>query len=542
MSSHTVSDDRGSRDQQLELGEDEYLTALRKGWDRSLRLLTAKLAKRDIDNFLAPLKPLSFDGRIIVLGAPSAFAREWSEKKYGQLLRETLETHMGCAGLQVRFVVSKTDLQPILGQQPLPLQELASPAADFSGVRDGIRPGHLPARSGESATTAAAPIRTSNPFTEQLASIPLNDRYTFDSFVVGKSNRLAHAGAIAVADAPGTQEGAPARLPGGTYNPLFIYGSPGLGKTHLMQAIGHHIRQRLPNANVVYVSGENFANHFIAALRERRTEDFRRAYRNVDVWLVDDIQTIASKEQTKEEFFHTFNTLQQLNKQIVITSDRSPRELRTMDERLRSRFECGLIADLSPPELEMRIAILQRKAELENVDVPDEVISFMANLIQSNIRALEGALIKLMAYASVANSPITKQLASDVLSSYFVERIPPSHAADTVPGDGAARGVTLAGGSADCILEAIAAHFGLDRATILEPGNRRKDVAFARHIAMYLCKEMTRVPMATLAATFGCKNHSAIFHAHKRLAAQLETDPQALGVVCKIRERLEFTL
>ena len=176
------------------------------------------------------------------------------------------------------------------------------------------------------------------------------------------------------------------------YNPLFLYGSPGLGKTHLMHAIGHQIRLAMPQARVAYVSGETFTNHYVAAIRDKRTEDFRRAYRNVDVWLVDDIQTLASKEQTKEEFFHTFNALHQMNKQIVLTSDRSPRELRAMDERLWSRFECGLVADIAPPELEMRQAILQKKAILESMLISDEVIAFMANLIQSNIRALEGAL------------------------------------------------------------------------------------------------------------------------------------------------------
>jgi chromosomal replication initiator protein len=473
----------------------------------------------------------------VVLGAPSAFAREWAEKKYAATLSESLETQLGRPGVQVRFVVSKTDLQPLLGTKPLPLQEAASradsvpaPHADFSEVRDGIRPGHLPQREEAPAPRPApAVVRSAgarNPFSDELAGVVLNERFTFDTFVVGKSNRLAHAGAIAVSESPGA-----------SYNPLFVYGSPGLGKTHLVQAIGHAIRQRLPQANVAYVSGETFANHFIAALRERRQEDFRRAYRNIDVWLVDDVQTIASKEVTKEEFFHTFNTLQQLNKQIVIASDRSPRELRTMDERLRSRFESGLIADIAPPELEIRIAILQKKAAVENIAIPDEVIAFMANLIQSNIRALEGALIKLMAYASLANAPITKQLASDVLSSYFVERM-------TLPGAGftataGAAEVSPAGADVDTILDAIGSQFGIEAAMIRQPGNRRKDVALARQIAMYLCKDLTRVPLTVLAETFGCKNHSAIFHAHKRLAADLDTDPQLLGIVCRIRQALE---
>ena len=213
----------------------------------------------------------------------------------------------------------------------------------------------------------------------------------------------------------------------------------------MMHAIGHEVRLRMPQARIAYVSGETFTNHFVTALRDKKTEDFRRAYRSVDVWLVDDIQSIAmgQKEQTKEEFFHTFNTLQQMNRQIVIASDRSPRELRAMDERLRSRFMGGLVADIAPPELEMRMAILQKKAILEKLLIPDEVIAFMANLIQSNIRALEGALIKLMAYASLTKSPVTKQLASDVLGNYFLDPIPvaremasahPEDHADGLPG------------------------------------------------------------------------------------------------------------
>ncbi|MCW3059337.1 MAG: dnaA [Capsulimonas sp.] len=537
VSSHPKPEEPNAKTQQLVLGEDDHIIALRKAWDRTLRTLANKYNKATFKNFLEALHPLSFDGTIVVLGAPSSFAREWSEKKYSQELRDYLEQHLDTTGLQLRFVTATPEVHPLLGEQPIPLQQAASPSAGappdrtaFSGIRDGIRPEVMPRR--ETTREPVRVIENNNPFSSELTASALSDKYTFDNFVVGKSNRLAQAGAMAVAQGLAS-----------TYNPLFLYGSPGLGKTHLMQAIGHYVRATLPHARVAYVSGETFTNHFVMALRDKRTEEFRRAYRNVDVWLVDDIQTIASKEQTKEEFFHTDNTLHQQNKQIVITSDRSPRELRLMDERLRSRFECGLIADISPPELEMRMAILQRKAILENLRIPDDVIAFMASLIQSNIRALEGALIKLMAYASLAQSPITKQLASDVLSSYFVERMPSfaPHPTDYVA-FGRPSVSTGAGAAVDIILDAAAAHMGVTKDMILGGSTRDKDVAQARQICMYLCRELTKTPMSALAVTFGCKNHSAIAHAHSRMRKSMESDPLILAIIAGIRNEIEHSL
>jgi chromosomal replication initiator protein len=520
------SDDNESQDQQLELGDDDSAVALKKAWEKTLRALISQYNKPTFENFLRPLKPLSYDGKIVVLGAPSAFAREWAEKKYTQTLKTHLSIALDVADIQVRFVISSPDVQPLLGVKPIDLQVAASPAIHEEDPEP--KPGN--GRHGKGAMTT---LIRQNPFLSELTEPTLNDKYIFDHFVVGRSNRLAHAGALAVAKAPGK-----------SYNPLFLYGSPGLGKTHLMHAIGHQVQAELPEANVVYVSGETFTNHFVSALRERRTEDFRRAYRNVDVWLVDDIQTIASKEQTKEEFFHTFNTLHQMNKQIVISSDRSPRELRTMDERLVSRFECGLTADIAAPDLEMRMAILQKKAVLDNMRVPDEVIAYMANLIQSNIRALEGALIKLMAYASLAKSPVTKQLASDVLSSYFVERTPSvralvsAHPEDYQDQEIAGRPDVIV----ENIIEAVALQLNVDKNAIMATGDRRKEVMFARQAAMYLCRELSSVPMTTLASTFSCKNHSTISHAHSKMKAQLNADPRVLSTLSRIRRVIEYSL
>ncbi len=282
------------KEQQLELGEDDSAIALRKAWERTLRALANKYNKPTFENFLKPLKPLSFDGEIVVLGAPSAFARVWAESKYNQVLRDLLQQNLGLESMQIRFVISSPDVQPLLGEKPLPLQQAASPLAEPTPSASSTLPATLDSLAFSGGTGQRGPAN--NPFMLEMEAVPLNEKYTFDQFVIGKSNQLAHAGALAVANAPGA-----------AYNPLFLYGSPGLGKTHLMHAIGHHVRRVLPQARVAYVSGETFTNHFVAALRERRTEDFRRAYRHVDVWLVDDIQTIASgqKEQTKEEFFHT---------------------------------------------------------------------------------------------------------------------------------------------------------------------------------------------------------------------------------------------
>ena len=518
---------------QLELGEDNGSIALRKAWEKTLRSIASEFNKPTFENFIRPLKPLSYDSGIVVLGAPSSFAREWAEKKYTQILRENLKQFLEEPGLQIRFVVSSPDVQPLLGEKPMVLQQAASPLA--------TAPRLTTSRISDSGPDTRPPSRTAraNPYAFELAAAPFNDKYTFDDFVVGKSNRLAHAGALAVAQSPGT-----------LYNPLFLYGSPGLGKTHLMHAIANQMRAALPDARVAYVSGETFTNHYVASIRDKRTEDFRRAYRSVDVWLVDDIQTIASREQTKEEFFHTFNALYQSNRQIVITSDRSPRELRTMDERLRSRFECGLIADIAAPELETRMAILQNKAASENMRIPDEVIAFMASLIQSNIRALEGALIKLMAYASIAKSPVTKQLASDVLSGYFVERLPskslamPCDVIDVTPkttyDESCVR--EIGGMSLEAIIQCVSDQLQVDKEHILNGGIRRKDVAFARQAAMYLCRELTGIPMATIATVFGCKHHSAVAHAHSKMRTSVTDDSVTLTAIAKVRKALEYQL
>jgi chromosomal replication initiator protein len=343
--------------------------------------------------------------------------------------------------------------------------------------------------------------------------------------VVGNTNRLAHAGAKAVSEAPGQ-----------TYNPLFLYGSPGLGKTHLMHAIGNEIAHArgADASRVAYISGESFTSNFITSLREHKSEEFRRKWRNVDVWLVDDIQFIAGREHTKEEFFHTFNALYQTGKQIVISSDRSPRELRAMDERLRSRFECGLIADIAPPDLETRLAILHKKADVEKARIPDDVLLYMAKLVQSNIRTLEGALVKIIACASLQNSPVTTQLASDVLERYYIvsgaERsVERSSAGDSEEeaengsGEQIIRKFDFSGRvTPEMIQRSVARHFNIAPEELM--GKKRdRDVVNARQIAMHLVRELTEVTLQGIGKLFE-KDHSTVVHACDRVKAQIPKD------------------
>jgi chromosomal replication initiator protein DnaA len=465
--------------EQLQLEDEAIPILLRRAWDRALRTLANRVNKPTFEAHIRTLRPVALteaaadlpddSGRSarpagapapleIILGVPSAFTREWVEKRHAPLIAGILEEILD-RDVRLRFAILPKDppagaaaprmpagapITPRSGTTAAPPEDAAGlfeaaggnrrganplpaagPAAAPSGATAGAdrgRPGGTrPAVNGPASrrppaagAPAGSPAGSSG---TGAGSPPLYERYTFDTFVVGQSNRLAFAGAQAVAQAPGR-----------AYNPLFLYGPSGLGKTHLMHAIGNHLlaaedggKTSSAAGRVAYISGEAFTTHFITSLSERRgADDFRRKWRNVDVLLVDDIQFIAGKERTKEEFFHTFNALHQLGKQIVISSDRSPRELRAMDERLRSRFESGLIADIAPPDLETRLAILQKKAETERMRIPDDVLLYMARLVQSNIRTLEGALVKLVAYASLANSPVTTQLAADILERYFI--------------------------------------------------------------------------------------------------------------------------
>ena len=335
----------------------------------------------------------------------------------------------------------------------------------------------------------------------------LNPRYTFDSFIVGKSNQLAHAAARAVAERPAA-----------AYNPLFLYGGVGLGKTHLLHAIGHDVMRRFPGIKVLYVSSEKFTNDLINAIRDQRNENFRAMYRSADVLLIDDIQFIAGKESTQEEFFHTFNALHGANKQIVLTSDRPPKAILTLEERLRSRFEWGLIADIQPPDVETRIAILRAKAESVAVSVPMEVIDFIARKVQSNIRELEGALNRIIAYAQLNSAPISVDLAAASLND--------------LGANSRRRPIT-----ADRIVDIVSSFFNLEPED-LKTGSRSREVLVPRQIAMYLMREEIEMPFIQIAQYFGKRDHTTAMHSYEKIENQVESDNQMRQEVLTIRQML----
>ncbi len=426
-------------------------------WLAALEQLERKYSKPIFEMWLKPMRLVDLTSSEIVLSVHSNFARDWVENRLKADIAAVLAGVLG-AQIGLRFVVA---------DQTGPGGELASSGAPAAAAR-------------------FAPA-------EELRLGNLNPRYTFEEFVVGQSNRFAHAAAQAVAEAPAK-----------AYNPLFLYGGVGLGKTHLMHAIGHRVLTQNPGANIVYVSSEKFTNEFIIAIKNNQTVEFRNRYRHVDVLLIDDIQFLEGKEQTQEEFFHTFNSLHEAQKQLVISSDRPPKEIQTLENRLRSRFEWGLLTDIQPPDLETREAILRKKAEMEKVPVPDDVTSFIAKVIPSNIRELEGSLIRVVAFASLTKSPITVDLAAEVLKNAVAQA--PMHRI-TIP----------------LIKERVSKAHGL---TVKEMDNPRRDqrLAAPRHIAMYIAAELTECSLPQIAREFGKKDHTTVMYARDKVKDLMERD------------------
>ncbi len=419
-------------------------------WQVALDTLERTFSKPVFEMWIKPIRFISFHGNELHLAVHSKFAQDW----VGSKLRA-----------QMIGVLSEVLSTPV---------ELRLSVAEAA---EGAR------------GTASIPVRP----LEDFRTANLNARYTFEEFVVGNSNRFAHAAAQAVS-------GAPAHA----YNPLFLYGGVGLGKTHLMHAIGHRVIQDNLAANVVYVTCEKFTNEFIIALQNNRTPEFRNRYRQVDVLLIDDIQFLAGKETTQEEFFHTFNALHESGRQLIISSDRPPKEIQTLEARLRSRFEWGLLTDIQAPDLETREAILRKKAASENIPVPDEVTSFIAKVIPSNIRELEGALIRVIAYASLTKAPITTDLAADVLKSAIAQ-------------------APLARITIAKIKETVSGAHGL---TVKEMDNGRRDqrLAAPRQIAMYIATELTNYSLPQIAREFGKKDHTTVMYARDKIKDQMQRD------------------
>ena len=434
-----------------------------KNWEEVLSDLKTKLGDTVYATWIAPLKLSNQDSQSVDLEAPDQFFKDWVEKHYLKLIQETL-TLKGLNNLLVKLVVSSTP---------------ANPAALDAPVETNIR--------GASGTNF----------------INLNSRYTFENFVVGGANRHAHAYALAVANAPAK-----------TYNPLFIYGGVGLGKTHLIQAICHQIKNSSSNGvKICYVSSEKFTNELIDAIVHRSTSAFRQKYRSLDVLVIDDIHFIAGKESTQEEFFHTFNTLYDAHKQIVFSSDRPPKEITNLQERLVSRFGWGLATDIQPPDLETRVAILKKKIEREPVTVPDDVIFFIAQLIKTNIRELEGALIRTIAYSLLEEAPVTLQLTKEVLKDLLREPT---------------KLITI-----DFIQRCVVEEFGISLQD-LKTRRRNKQVVFPRQIAMYLSRELTELSLPEIGELFGGKDHTTVLHSCKKIKEDLSKNPELKERVDKV--------
>ncbi len=413
-------------------------------WEKALKVLEKKINKNAFDTWLRPLKPLGCHNNTIVIEAPNDFSRGWLSERYAPILKKVLQD------------ITKKDIS---------IQFFLS--SEIPGMQSNIFK-----KSAESYQTS-----------------PLNPKYTFDTFIVGNSNRFAHAACLAVSEAPAK-----------SYNPLFIYGGVGLGKTHLMHAIGQHIMKHSSLLKVFYVTSEKFTNELINSIRDDKTVVFRNKYRGMDILLVDDIQFLAGKERTQEEFFHTFNTLYEANKQIIISSDRPPREIPTLEDRLRSRFEWGLITDIQPPDLETRIAILRKKAQLENLIVPDDTIVFIANKIQSNIRILEGALKRIVASSSLNGREINPEMAADVLKDILPNRPRP---------------ITIQ------LIQEIVAEFYNLKIEDFKSKKRHRAISFPRQIAMYLSRELTEESLPQIGNHFGGRDHTTVMHAYDKISDEL---------------------
>ena len=426
-------------------------------------LLKDETTKISYETWIKNLEIDSVTNDHIVLVATSTFQRDAVDSRYHDLLQNTFKfiTNRDCT---LSIIVKESGKTEISSQAPV------------------SQPVDLDANTG------------------YVNSI-FKQEYTFDTFVVGNNNRFAHAAALAVADAPAT-----------SYNPLFIYGGSGLGKTHLLHAIGNEILRKNRNSNILYVTSEKFTNQLINAIKDNKTDQFRNLYRNIDVLLIDDIQFIAGKERIQEEFFHTFNTLHENGKQIILSSDRPPKDMQLLEDRLKSRFEWGLIADISSPDYETRLAILRKKAQLENVLVDDEILSNIANRIDSNIRELEGALMKLIAESSLINTPITMEMAERAINNIVSQK-------DKVI-------------SSDFIQDTVAKYFNISIKD-LRSSKRSNDIAFPRQIAMYLCRNVAQMSLPQIGKEFGKRDHTTVMHACNKIEKEMKDNSNTKLIVCR---------
>ncbi len=462
--------------------------------------------------FLRLTRPLGLLDGTAVLAAPNDFARDNIERNLRQPISDALGRHLGSA-VALAVIVDPEVAQNADGGEPGDQTEGLSTLAAEPGLAadDATQPPRSPLNGPTSGEVWPTYSSTRPPETITPRShTRLNERYTFDTFVIGASNRFSHAAAVAVAEAPAR-----------AYNPLFVWGDSGLGKTHLLHAVGHYTQRLYSGMRVRYVSTEEFTNDFINSLRDDRKVAFQRRYRDVDILLVDDIQFLEGKEGTQEEFFHTFNTLHNANKQIVVSSDRPPKRLETLEDRMRTRFEWGLITDIQPPELETRIAILRKKAAQDRLAAPAEVLEFIASRIERNIRELEGALIRVTAFASLNRQAVDLQLAEIVLR----DLIPDSQTSEI---------------TAPTIMAVTAEYFSLTIEELCGPA-KTKALAQARQIAMYLCRELTDLSLPRIGQMFGGRDHTTVMHADKKIrneiAQRRKTFEQVQELTARIKQR-----
>ena len=448
---------------------------IKENWQKILLLLKEEHDISDISyhTWLEPLTPYSYENNTVTVIVPEQTFLKFVNKKYGLILKVTISEFIG-QECEINFKV-KEQVEDMEDRGP---QLIANPKMPVSP--------------------------------DAIQSANLNPKYTFDTFVVGSNNNLAHAAALAVAESPGE-----------IYNPLFIYGGVGLGKTHLMHAIAHFILKNDPKAKILYVTSETFTNELIDAIRNKNnitTTEFREKYRNNDVLLIDDIQFIIGKESTQEEFFHTFNTLYESKKQIIISSDKPPKEIETLEERLRSRFEWGLTVDIQSPDYETRMAILRKKEEMEGYNIDNEVIKYIATHVKSNIRELEGALTKIVALSRLNKCDITLQLAEEALKDII--------------SPGSQREVT-----AELILQIVADHFGLTPLDITSQ-RRSKEIVYPRQITMYLCRSMIDIPLQSIGKVLGGRDHTTIIHGCEKIAADLKKDDSLKNTIEILKKKI----
>jgi len=436
-------------------------------WARALADIKNQIGGQNFETWIAPIRFVARNKNEVILDVPNKFFRDWLTEHYASELERILTA------------AAKHDLRVIF--------QVNERAAKYATLDRGVK---------NNFKERDRPQRANN----------LVAKYTFENFVIGASNQFAHAACFAVSNQPGDN-----------YNPLFIYGGVGLGKTHLVNAIGHHATAQRANLKVVYLSSESFMNELIASLRRDKMDEFKRKFRNVDILILDDVQFIAGKERTQEEFFHTFNSLYESHKQIVITSDKFPKEIPGIEDRLRNRFEWGLIADIQPPDMETRVAILQKKAEVEGVQLPHDVAIFLASNIDSNVRELEGSLTRLGAFASLTKATITIELAKDVLRNTL---------------NGARREITV-----ENIQKTICDYFNIKLGD-LKAKRRTQNIALPRQVAMYLCRKYTEASFPGIGDKFGGRDHSTVIHASKTIERKIKEDPQMQITIEKLERNL----